>query len=46
MITDMLAKATLHDIDMIMLGAMLVAVPQLFLAIAWIGIRALFLRDE
>ena len=46
MITDLLTKTTPHDIDMIMIGAMLVAVPQLVLAILWIWLRAMFMNDE
>jgi hypothetical protein len=46
MVADLITKATPHDIDMIMAGALLVAVPQLFLAILWLWLRALFFHDE
>ena len=43
---DLIQSATPHDADMLMLGAVMFAVPQFVLAALWIWWRATFHEDE
>ena len=42
---DLIQNATPHDADMIMLGAVMFAVPQLIGAALWLTLKAILGRD-
>ncbi len=43
---DLIQNATPHDADMLMLGAVMFAVPQFILALLWLWLRAIFHQDD